>query len=238
MSRSLLAVDGLYAGYGSVQVLRDIDLTIGTDEVVVLLGSNGAGKTTLLRALTNLIPWRGSIEFDGTSTHRKRTELLTRRGIAHVPQGRGTFVELTVEENLRVGGLVTGSRAEVEAGLERWFAVYPRLAERRRQLAGSLSGGEQQMLAIARALMSGPRLLLLDEPSLGLSPLVTEELFEHLAALKAERELAMIIVEQTAELALAIADRAHVLRSGELLPSRSASELKDADVLREAYFGA
>lgn len=237
-NRDLLTVRGLHAGYGAVRVLRDIDLTVAANEVIVLLGANGAGKTTLMRALTNLIPWTGEVVFDGASTSRKRTEALTRRGIAHVPQGRGTFVELTVEENLRVGGLVTGSKEALEEGLERWFAVYPRLAERRRQLAGSLSGGEQQMLAIARALMSRPRLLLLDEPSLGLSPIITEELFEHLARLRADEDISMIIVEQTAELALAMADRAHILRSGELLPSRLASELGDAEVLREAYLGA
>lgn len=238
MSDTLLSVRGLNAGYGAVKVLRDIDFAIDANEVVVLLGANGAGKTTLMRALTNLIPWTGHIEFDGVSTHRRRTEQLTKAGIAHVPQGRGTFVELTVEENLRAGGLVTKSKELVEEGLEHWFTVYPRLAERRKRLAGGLSGGEQQMLAVARALMSRPRLLLLDEPSLGLSPIITEELFEHLVRLKQEQEIAMIIVEQTAELALAMADRAHILRSGELLPGRKASELNDAEVLREAYLGA
>ena len=241
MSRTttpLLDVRGLSAGYGAVKVLSDIDLHVDANEAVVLLGSNGAGKTTLMRALTNLIPWRGHVVFGGESTARKRTEHLTRLGIAHVPQGRGTFAELTVEENLRIGGIVTGSQTAIAEGIERWYGVYPRLAERRRRLAGGLSGGEQQMLAIARALMSSPQLLLLDEPSLGLSPLITEELFEHLARLRAEEEIAMIIVEQTAELALKIANRAHILRSGRLLPSRPASELRDPHELREAYLGA
>ncbi|WP_336660033.1 ABC transporter ATP-binding protein [Leucobacter sp. USHLN153] len=234
----LLKVRGLHAGYGAVKVLRDIDFDIDVNEVVVLLGANGAGKTTLMRALTNLIPWTGSVELDGVETRRTRTDLLTQRGIAHVPQGRGTFTELTVEENLRAGGLVLKSKTAVQEGLDRWFEVYPRLAERRNQVAGGLSGGEQQMLAIARAMMSRPRLLLLDEPSLGLSPLITEELFGHLGRLKRDEEISMVIVEQTAELALAIADRAHILRSGELLPARQASELNDAEVLREAYLGA
>lgn len=238
MNRKLLQVTGLSAGYGAVSVLRNVDLAVDANEVVVLLGANGAGKTTLMRALSNLIPWSGGVEFDGRSTHRIRTDSLTQMGIAHVPQGRGTFAELTVEENLRVGGLVTGSKQQVEEGLERWFGVYPRLAERRGQIAGGLSGGEQQMLAIARALMSRPRLLLLDEPSLGLSPIITEDLFTQLAKLKAEERIAMIIVEQTAELALTMADRAHIVRSGEILPGRKASELNDAEVLREAYLGA
>lgn len=238
MRQPLLKVRGLNAGYGAVQVLRDIDFSVEVDEVIVLLGANGAGKTTLMRALTNLVSWSGAVEFDGVSTLRWRTEKLTSLGIAHVPQGRGTFLELTVEENLRAGGQVTRSKQLIEEGMEHWYSVFPRLAERRKQLAGAMSGGEQQMLAIARALMSRPRLLLLDEPSLGLSPIITEELFAHLSDLRREQKLSMVIVEQTAELALGMADRGHILRSGKLLPSQSAAQLNDPAVLREAYLGA
>ncbi|MEI2655294.1 MAG: ABC transporter ATP-binding protein [Microthrixaceae bacterium] len=179
---SLLEVTGLTAGYGIVDVLRGVDLRVDDGEAVVVLGANGAGKTTTLRALSGMIPSSGSVTFDGVDVRGRRPDQLLAAGIAHVPQGRGTIVDLTVEENLRVGAY-RRSDNEVDVDIERWFEMFPRLRERREQMAGSMSGGEQQMLAIARAFMGQPRLLLLDEPSLGLAPLVTREVFDRLGEL-------------------------------------------------------
>ncbi|NYE21543.1 ABC transporter ATP-binding protein [Microbacterium immunditiarum] len=237
MSQSLLEVSGLRAGYGNVQVLRDVSFTIGRNEVVVLLGSNGAGKTTAMRAIAGLLPFTGEARLDGVSLRGRSAEQRTRLGIALVPQGRGTFVNMTVDENLRIGAYSRRDRRAADEQRERWLEVFPRLADRLPQLAGSLSGGEQQMLAVVRALMSNPRLLLLDEPSLGLSPIMTQELFAQLGELAKTGKLSMLIVEQTAELALGIADRAHVLTSGYLSASRPAAELLTGDALRQAYLG-
>ena len=210
---NLLEVAELRAGYGPVQVLHGIDFTVAEGEVVVILGANGAGKTTTLRALSGMIHARGSIRFAGESIIGAKPEQIARAGIAHVPQGRGTLADLTVEENLRLGAYPRRDR-EVAADIERWFGVFPRLADRRGQPAGSMSGGEQQMLAIARALMARPKLVLLDEPSLGLAPIVTQELFQVLAGLNREEGLSMLVVEQNAALALGIAQRGYVLEAG------------------------
>jgi len=234
---ALLAVNGLRAGYGSVTVLRELDFHLAAGEVVVLLGANGAGKTTTLRAICGLLPFKGEVLLDGASIRGKGADTITRLGIAHVPQGRGTFVNLTVEENLRVGAYSRRDHKEAARQRDQWLEVFPRLGQRLNQAAGSLSGGEQQMLAVVRALMSNPRLLLLDEPSLGLSPLLTQELFGQLGRLAALGSLSMLIVEQAAELALGIADRAHVLASGRLSASRPAAELLADDTLTTAYFG-
>lgn len=233
---SLLSVRGLRAGYGPIQVLDGIDLDVEEGEIVVVLGANGSGKTTTLRALSGMIPASGELGFDGTSVIGRRPEDLVRLGMAHVPQGRGTFPELTVEENLRVGGF-TRPAEEVTADTQQWFEKFPRLGDRRDQLAGSMSGGEQQMLAIARALMSRPRLLLLDEPSLGLAPLVVRELFDYIRDVNAQTGTTVLVVEQNANLALAIAHRGYVLETGSIVLSGTADELRGDDAVRRAYLG-
>ncbi|OWY61470.1 ABC transporter ATP-binding protein, partial [cyanobacterium TDX16] len=207
----LLDVEGLTAGYGPVSVLYGLDFHVDEGEDVVILGANGAGKTTTLRAVCGMIGAKGRIELDGRSIAGKKAEEIVRQGVAHVPQGRGTLTELTVDENLRIGAYVRKDKAGVAADLDTWYDTFPRLAERSSQQAGTLSGGEQQMLAIARAMMSRPRLLLLDEPSLGLAPIVTQELFRRIGELNTESGLSVLVVEQNANLALAIAHRAYVL---------------------------
>jgi branched-chain amino acid transport system ATP-binding protein len=233
---SLLAVEQLTGGYGAVRVLHGIDFTVEEGEVVVILGANGAGKTTTLRALSGLIDARGRIRFEGTDIVGWRPERVAAAGIAHVPQGRGTITDLTVDDNLRLGAYTRRDR-EITADIDRWYGVFPRLAERRRQLAGSMSGGEQQMLAIARALMARPKLVLLDEPSLGLAPIITQELFRTLGELNREQGLSMLVVEQNAGLALEIAQRGYVLETGSLVVSGSAPELAGNDDVRRAYLG-
>ncbi|GIU87327.1 MAG: ABC transporter ATP-binding protein [Acidimicrobiia bacterium] len=232
----LLRVAELSAGYGPVQVLHGIDFTVEPGEVVVILGANGAGKTTTLRAVSGMIPARGTVEFEGRSLLGTRPEKVARAGIAHVPQGRGTLAELTVEENLRLGAFARRD-AQVASDVERWYEVFPRLGERRDQQAGSMSGGEQQMLAIARALMSRPKLVLLDEPSLGLAPIVTQELFRVLGELNRETGLSMLVVEQNAGLALGIATRGYVLEAGTIAVTGSAADLATNDDVRKAYLG-
>jgi branched-chain amino acid transport system ATP-binding protein len=233
---SLLEVAELRAGYGPVQVLYGVDFTVDEGEAVVILGANGAGKTTTLRALSGMIPARGSFRFDGRSLLGTKPEKVARAGIAHVPQGRGTLADLTVDENLRLGAFARRDR-EVETDMERWYSTFPRLSDRRDQQAGSMSGGEQQMLAIARALMGRPRLVLLDEPSLGLAPIVTQELFQILGELNREHGLSMLVVEQNAGLALAIAARGYVLEAGTIAVTGPAAELADNDDVRRAYLG-
>ena len=234
---SLLVAKDLQAGYGPVTVLHGIDLAIEEGEISVVLGANGAGKTTLLRALSGMIPARGTIEFDGHSLIGASSEKIAARGVSHVPQGRGTFPDLTVEDNLKVGGYRLGKGAKVEAAMQRWFEMFPRLGERRKQPAGSLSGGEQQMLAIARALMPEPRLLLLDEPSLGLAPKVTQGLFQSLREINERNQTTILVVEQNAHLALAIGDNAVVVESGKVVVRGRASELERDDAVRKAYLG-
>jgi len=233
----MLDVTGLDASYGPVQVLRGLDLRVEEGEVVVLLGANGAGKTTTIRAICQMIDTSGSVTMCGTELVGKRPEHMAGLGIAHVPQGRGTFPELTVDENLEVGAYVRKDRVAIRGDMDRWFELFPRLAERREQLAGSLSGGEQQMLAVARALMSRPRLLLLDEPSLGLAPLIIQDLFSKFAELNENEGTTMFVVEQNANVALDIADRAYVLEAGKIVLSGTASDLRADDAVRRAYLG-
>lgn len=233
---TLLEVAGLRAGYGPVKVLHGLDFAVGEGEVVVILGANGSGKTTTLRAVSAMIPSQGTMRLAGKPLPSRQPDAVARLGISHVPQGRGTFAELTVEENLRLGAYTRRDR-EVAADLDRWCERFPRLGERRRQAAGNLSGGEQQMLAIARGFMSRPRLLLLDEPSLGLAPLVTQELFATLGRLSRELGTAMLLVEQNANLALEIADRGYVLEAGAIVASGSGSELENDPDVRKAYLG-
>lgn len=234
---TMLEVTGLDASYGPVQVLRGVDLHVDEAEVVVLLGANGAGKTTTIRAICQMVDTKGSVTLGGAELVGTRPEKMAGLGIAHVPQGRGTFPELTVDENLQVGAFVRKDRAHVRGDIERSYMLFPRLGERRTQLAGSLSGGEQQMLAVARALMSRPRLLLLDEPSLGLAPLIIQGLFARFNELNREEGVTMLIVEQNANLALDIADRAYVLEAGRIVLSGSAAELRSNDAVRRAYLG-
>jgi branched-chain amino acid transport system ATP-binding protein len=231
-----LSVTGLTAGYGSLIVLRDLTFHVESGEVVVILGANGAGKTTTLRALSGQIPAEGSVELDGRQVNGLRADRRARLGIGHVPEGRGTFVDLTVEENLRVGAYHRPAR-ETRTAMDRWYEIFPQLGERRGQLAGSMSGGEQQMLAVARAMMGEPALLLLDEPSMGLAPMLTAELFRHLAETNERTGTAMLLVEQNAELALSIADRAYVLEHGRIVSTGTARDMRGDDSIRRAYLG-
>jgi branched-chain amino acid transport system ATP-binding protein len=233
---TLLDVKGLQGGYGQIQVLHGFDFTVAEGEVVVILGANGAGKTTTLRALSGMIDASGSVTLEGEELIGKNAADIVRMGVAHVPQGRGTLPELSVEDNLQVGAYVRKDK-EVAADMERWFEVYPVLHERRNQRAGSLSGGEQQMLAVARALMSRPRLLLLDEPSLGLAPLIVQDLFERFHHINEETGTTMLVVEQNAQLALSIADRGYVLESGTISIEGPADQLMHDDAIRKAYLG-
>ncbi len=236
-SEPILKVIDLHASYGVVQVLRGLDFEVPQGEVVVVLGANGAGKTTTLRAICNMLNTSGSILFDGKEIIRSKTADIVRQGMAHVPQGRGTFPELSVIDNMRIGAYVRNDK-RVGEDIDRWFDIFPRLKERRSQLAGSLSGGEQQMLAVARAMMSDPRLLLLDEPSLGLAPLIIEDLFERFSALSKEAGLTLLLVEQNANLALDMAQYAYVIESGEIALSGPAEKLKNDPAVQEAYLGA
>ncbi len=232
---ALLELRGVEGGYGPVTVLRGIDLTVDEGQVVVVLGANGAGKTTMLRAICGTIATRGGITFGGAAVPRNRPERVAALGIAHVPQGRGTFVDMTVHENLMLGAYRrTGSVAD---DLDRWYTTFPRLAERKDQAAGSMSGGEQQMLAIARAMMGRPHLLLLDEPSLGLAPIITQELFRRLGEINAEEGMTILVVEQNANLALDIGHHGYVLETGRIVVSGAAADLKSDDAVRRAYLG-
>ena len=233
---SLLEVTDLRAGYGALNVLHDLSLTVEAGEIVVILGANGAGKTTTIRAISGMIDRTGAVSFDGNAITRSAPDAIVRAGIAQVPQGRGTFPELSVEDNLRAGSY-TRRDGEVAADVERWFGVFPRLRERRLQRAGSLSGGEQQMLAIARALMSRPRLLLCDEPSLGLAPLITQELFAVIERLNRDEGLSVLLVEQNANLAMQIASRVYLLETGRIVATGSAEALSADDSIRKAYLG-
>ena len=221
-------------------MLDDLSLTVEQGEIVVILGANGAGKTTTMRAISGMIPRAGTVTFDGHAITRSTPDAIVRAGLAQVPQGRGTFPELSVDDNLRAGAYTrrAGSGSgSVAADLDRWFEVFPRLHERRSQRAGSLSGGEQQMLAIARALMSRPKLLLCDEPSLGLAPLITQELFAVIERLNREDGLSVLLVEQNANLAMHIASRVYLLETGRIVASGSADELSADDTIRKAYLG-
>ncbi len=233
---SFLAVSGLVASYGPVQVLHGIDFVVEEGQTVVILGANGAGKTTTLRALTGGTKNSGSIVFDGNDITSASTDAIVRMGVAHVPQGRGTFTDQTVDENLRLGAYIRRD-AEVASDIERMYDLFPRLRERREQPAGNLSGGEQQMLAIARAIMLRPRLLLLDEPSLGLAPIIVKELFRTLVELKETSGATVLLVEQNANLALEIADHAYVLEAGEIAISGEAAAIQADEGVRRAYLG-
>jgi branched-chain amino acid transport system ATP-binding protein len=233
---NLLDVEGLHARYGSAEVLHGIDFAVPAGEVTVVLGANGAGKTTILRSICAMVHTTGRIVFDGRDISGLRTDRIARLGVAHVPQGRGTFGDLTVEENLRIGGYTT-SAAATDRAIDRWYDFFPRLRERRRRPAAGLSGGEQQMLAIARALVAGPRLLLLDEPSLGLAPRITQEVFRALARINADTGTTILVVEQNAHLALDIGTSAVLVDAGRGVAQRPAASLARDESVRRAYLG-
>ena len=233
----LLEVENLHASYGATRVLHGLGFSLDEGSITALLGANGAGKTTTLRALCAMVKTTGDIRFDGKPIGRRATEDIVRLGIAHVPDGRGTFGHLTTEENLRLGAYTRRDRAKVESDLERMYGYFPRLKERRAQQAGTLSGGEQQMLAVSRALMLRPRLLLLDEPSFGLAPLIVQELFAILRTVRDAERVSMLLVEQNAAMALELADRAYLIETGRVVLSGSAKEIKSDDAVRRSYLG-
>jgi branched-chain amino acid transport system ATP-binding protein len=237
MAAMLLETAGLCAFYGATQVLFGLDLKVAEGGVTTLLGANGAGKTTTLRAVSGMVRTSGDIRFRGQSLAGRATEDIVRLGIAHVPQGRGTFVSQTVEENLQIGAMSRRDRAGISADIERAYGYFPRLKERRKQQAGTLSGGEQQMLALARALMLRPQLMLLDEPSFGLAPLIVRELFAILRTLNKTEKVSVLLVEQNASLALDLADRAYLIETGQLVMTGAAHDLRDDENVRRAYLG-
>jgi branched-chain amino acid transport system ATP-binding protein len=232
----LLELRGVSARYGPLQALHGVDLVVGDGEIVAVLGANGAGKTTTLRAISATVRTSGEIAFAGERLPR-RPEAVARAGIAHVPEGRGTFAQLSVEENLRLGAHVRNDRAGVKADRERILRRFPILAERRRQTAGTLSGGEQQQLALARALMQRPRLLLLDEPSLGLAPLVVSGFYDVVRELNEQEGLSVLVVEQNARLALASSSRAYVLEVGRVAVDGPSAALQRHESVRRSYLG-
>ena len=237
MSRMLLEVKDLFAGYGPTEVLHGLSMQIEEGSITTLLGANGAGKTTTLRALSKMIKVRGQILFDGQAIEGKATEDIVRLGVAHVPDGRGTFGSLSTEENLQLGSYTRKDKHEVALDQEKMYTYFPRLKERRNQQAGTLSGGEQQMLAIARALMLRPRLLLLDEPSFGLAPLIVREIFDITQTINQTDKVTILLVEQNAAMALDLANYAYLLETGKLVLSGLSKDLKQDEAVRRSYLG-
>jgi branched-chain amino acid transport system ATP-binding protein len=234
---ALLETRGLCAFYGETQALFGLDLVVEEGGITTLLGANGSGKTTTLRSLCGMVRTRGEMRFDGWSLAGQATESIARRGVAHVPQGRGTFSRQSVEENLQIGALTRRDRAGVVSDVERVYCYFPRLKDRRRQQAGTLSGGEQQMLAVGRAMMLRPRLMLLDEPSFGLAPKVVAELFSILRTLHRSERVSMLLVEQNAAIALELADHACLIESGRLVMAGPAAEVRGNENIRKFYLG-
>jgi branched-chain amino acid transport system ATP-binding protein len=236
---ALLEVSGLKAYYGQTQALYDVSFALEHGGITTLLGANGAGKTTTLRALCNMVRTEGAITFDGQSIVGHPTESIVRLGVAHVPEGRGTFTSLTVEENLRIAAYTRGglNKPEVKRDFAMVLEYFPRLKERIQQQAGTLSGGEQQMLAVSRALMLQPRLMLLDEPSFGLAPLIVQEIFRILRRINDESKVSMLLVEQNAALALDLADQAYVLETGRVVMSGPSAVVKNDENIRKSYLG-
>jgi len=233
----LLEISGLDAFYGQNQALYGVAFDLGEGQIRTLLGANGAGKTTILRAICGMVRVAGDISFDGKRISGWATEDVVRLGVAHVPEGRGTFLRLSVEENLQLGAMTRKGGREIAEDIERIYVNFPRLKERRTQQAGTLSGGEQQMLAVGRALMLRPRLLLLDEPSFGLAPLIVEELFAILRRINAETGVAMLIVEQNAALALELAEHAYLLETGRVVMDAPAAIVAADESVRRSYLG-
>ena len=233
----MLTIKDLRAYYGQVQALHGLDLSLNEGSVTTLLGANGAGKTTTLRAICNMLRSTGNIAFEGKSLTGMSTENIVRLGIAHVPQGRGTFTNMTVEENLQLGAISRGDKQQIKDDIGRMYAHFPVLEKRHTQQAGTLSGGEQQMLAVARALMLRPRLMLLDEPSFGLAPLIVRDLFGILGKINREDKVTILVVEQNAQLALELAEKAFVIETGRIVMSGSAKEIANNEDIRKSYLG-
>jgi branched-chain amino acid transport system ATP-binding protein len=233
----MLEVKDLKAYYGPSQALHGISFSLAKGGITTLLGANGAGKTTTLRAICGMVRAEGTVMIDGEPVTGKATEQVVRLGVGHVPEGRGTFTELSVEENLRVAAYTRRDKAAAARDLEMVFTYFPRLKERMSQQAGTLSGGEQQMLAISRALMLGPRLMLLDEPSFGLAPLVVQEIFRIMRRINEEAKVSMLLVEQNAALALELADHAYVLETGRVVMSGTSAEVRSDEQIRKSYLG-
>jgi len=234
---ALLEAENLEAQYGWTKVLHGLSFSVESGAITTILGANGAGKTTTLRAVCRMVKTSGRVRFDGQRIDGKTTEDIVRLGIAHTPEGRGTFVDLTVEENLRLGAYARRDRTGLAEDYDKVYEYFPVLAQRRRQQAGTLSGGEQQMLAVARALMSRPRLLLLDEPSLGLAPLVVREIFRIVRTINQHERVSVLLVEQNASLALELAHHAYLLETGRVVMSGPAADLKKNDAIRRSYLG-
>lgn len=234
----MLEIKDLNVFYGAVLAIKGITLSVAQGELVSLIGANGAGKTTTLHAISGLIPASsGTIELDGKNLQKVSPDKIISLGLSHVPEGRHVFARMTVEENLRMGAYIIKDQARINENLEKVYGHFPRLKERRRQLAGTLSGGEQQMLATGRALMTDPQIVLMDEPSMGLSPLLVKEIFAIIQQLH-ESGITILLVEQNAKMALAVSDRAYVLETGKISMSGKASELAEDDRVRKAYLGA
>ncbi len=234
---AMLNIKDLRAYYGQVQALHGLEFALNQGSVTTLLGANGAGKTTTLRAICNMVRSTGAIEFDGAPLAGRSTENIVRLGIAHVPQGRGTFTTMTVEENFQLGAITRKDRAGVVSDIERMYDHFPVLKQRHTQQAGTLSGGEQQMLAVGRALMLRPRLMLLDEPSFGLAPLIVRDLFKILGKINREEKVTILVVEQNAQLALELADKAFVIETGRIVMSGNANEIANNEDVRKSYLG-
>jgi branched-chain amino acid transport system ATP-binding protein len=233
----LLEAENLEAHYGWTKVLHGVKFAVEAGGITTILGANGAGKTTTLRAVCGMVKTKGAIRFDGRQITGRSTEEIVRLGIAHAPEGRGTFVNLTVEENLRLGSYARKDKAQLAEDFERVYKYFPVLRERRRQIAGTLSGGEQQMLAVARALMLRPRLLLLDEPSLGLAPMIVQGIFRIVRAINKEEHVSVLLVEQNASIALDLADHAYLLETGRVVMSGPSAMFKANDSIRRSYLG-
>jgi branched-chain amino acid transport system ATP-binding protein len=237
MSDVMLQVRGLHAQYGNTRVLHGIDFDVRQGGITTILGANGAGKTTTLRAVCGMVKTQGEILLGGERIQGMATESIVRQGVAHVPDGRGTFLNFTVEENLRIGAYTRSDKAQVQDDYERIFGYFPMLKARHKQQAGTLSGGEQQMLAVSRALMLKPRLLLLDEPSFGLAPLIVRELFEIFRTINQRDGISMLLVEQNASLALKLADHAYLLETGRVVMSGPAETIRNDESIRRSYLG-
>ncbi|MEO8188587.1 MAG: ABC transporter ATP-binding protein [Burkholderiaceae bacterium] len=236
MTGAVLSVRGLKVAYGGIRAVKGIDLEVREGELVTLIGANGAGKTTTLKAITGTQAWSGEVDYMGASTRGQAPYQLLTKGLTMVPEGRGVFARMSVTENLQMGAFVRKDANGVKRDIDQMYALFPRLKERAKQLAGTLSGGEQQMLAMARALMSEPKLLLLDEPSMGLAPILVEKVFEVIRSV-AERKVPMLLVEQNARLALEVAQRGYVMESGLITLSGDAKSLLNDPKVREAYLG-
>jgi len=233
----LLEAENLEAQYGVTKVLHGLGFTVEAGGITAILGANGAGKTTTLRAVCGMVRTSGSVRFEGQRIDGKATEEIVRLGIAHTPEGRGTFMDLTVQENLRLGAYVRSDRGAITRDFERVYQYFPVLGQRQGQQAGTLSGGEQQMLAVARALMSRPRLLLLDEPSLGLAPILTREIFRIVRAINKDEGVSVLLVEQNAAMALELANHAYLLETGRVVMSGPSADLQRDDSIRRSYLG-